>query len=250
MSLMQHTLALAGHGLRLLPLAPPQAEQLFPLIDAELWSGMAARRPECIEDLGQLFAARLEDPAALPFAIAHEDAIAHEETGALIGTTGLYELDPEHGRAEVGGTFFGRPYWGSGLNSASKLLLLGHAFESLGLSRIAFRVDTRNARSVKALVRMGAEYEGTLRAYRATYDGGSGSTPDATSASLRTTNVRTDTRIGPHIGMRVGPRIGMRVDTAVFSVLDHEWGSVRARLLDRLALQKGRAQDGRARDAA
>lgn len=105
---MRHTLALAGHGIRLVPLAPLQAEELFPLIDAELWAGMAARRPGTVQDLAQLFAARLEDPSSMPFAVAAEG------TGALIGTTGLHELSPEHGRGEVGGTFFGRAHWGSG----------------------------------------------------------------------------------------------------------------------------------------
>ncbi|MEA5454459.1 GNAT family protein [Sinomonas sp. JGH33] len=189
---MHHTVALAGHGVRLLPLAPLQAEQLFPLIDAELWSGMAARRPECVEELVGLFVARLDDPAALPFAVA--DAY----TGSLAGTTGLYELSAQHGRAEIGGTFFGRAYWGAGINPASKLLLMGHAFEDIGVSRVAFRVDTRNGRSAKALLNLGAVYEGTLREYRPGHDGG-------------------------------------RVDTAMFSVLGHEWPEVRGRLLDRLA---------------
>ncbi|BCT75835.1 N-acetyltransferase [Sinomonas cyclohexanicum] len=189
---MHHELTLAGHGVRLLPLSPLYAEQLFSHIDASLWSGMAARRPDSVEDLAALFAARLEDPATMPFAAA-DDA-----SGALVGTTGLYDVDLGHGRAEVGGTFFARPYWGSGANPASKYLLLSHAFEEMGLSRISFRVDTRNGRSAKALLTMGAVYEGTLRGYRPGHD-------------------------------------GARVDTAVFSVLEPEWPMVRGRLLSRLA---------------
>lgn len=189
---MHHELTFAEHGVRLLPLAPLHAEHLFGHIDDSLWSGMAARRPESVEDLAALFAARLEDPATLPFAAA--DAA----TGALVGTTGLYDVDVRLGRAEVGGTFFARPYWGSGMNPASKLLLLRHAFEDLALSRVAFRVDTRNGRSAKALQALGAVYEGTLRAYRPGHD-------------------------------------GARVDTAVFSVLEAEWPMVRGRLLARLA---------------
>lgn len=189
---MHHELTLAGHGVRLLPLSPLHAEHLFLHIDNSLWSGMAARRPDSVEDLAALFAARLEDPATIPF------AAADETTGALVGTTGLYDVDLSHGRAEVGGTFFARPYWGSGMNSASKLLVMGHAFEEMGLSRVAFRVDTRNGRSASALLKLGAVYEGTLRAYRPGHDGG-------------------------------------RVDTAVFSVLEAEWPMVRARLQAHLA---------------
>jgi RimJ/RimL family protein N-acetyltransferase len=188
---MHHTVALAGHGVRLLPLAALHAEQLFPLIDAELWSGMAARRPENVEELAGLFAARVADPEAVPFAVA-DDA-----TGTLMGATGLYDVSVTHGRAEIGGTFVGRAYWGTGVNKASKLLLMGHAFEQLGVNRVAFRVDTRNARSAGALLDLGAVYEGTLRAYRGGHEGG-------------------------------------RIDTAVFSVLDHEWPTVRTRLLERL----------------
>ncbi|MCH6470848.1 GNAT family N-acetyltransferase [Sinomonas terrae] len=229
---MQHRVSLAGHGVRLVPLAPLQAEQLFPLIDAELWSGMAAPRPETPEALARLFAMRLNDPGALPFAVAQDsvaegsvaagsiaadsvgtDSFADDMTGALIGTTGLYELNSEEGRTEVGGTFFGRAYWGSGANDASKLLLLGHAFDALGLSRVGFRVDTRNRRSAKALLRMGAQYEGTLRSYRAMGQATMGAEA--------------------------------RSDTAVFSVLDTEWSAVRARLLDRLA-----RRDETCRDAA
>lgn len=189
---MHHTVALAGHGVCLSPLAPLHAEQLFPLIDPELWSGMAAPRPESIEDLAGLFAARLEDPDAVPF------VVSETSTGSAVGATGLYELSAEHGRAEIGGTFFGRSWWGSGANPASKLLLMGHAFEALGISRVAFRVDTRNGRSARALIRLGAVYEGTLRGYRRGHESG-------------------------------------RIDTAVFSVLDHEWPAVRERLLGRLA---------------
>lgn len=203
---MHHALTLAGHGVRLLPLAPLHAEHLFGHIDESLWSGMAARRPESVEDLAELLAARLEDPSALPF------AAADESTGALVGTTGLYDVDTRLGRAEVGGTFFARAYWGAGMNPASKLLLLKHGFEDLALSRIAFRVDTRNGRSAKALLRLGAVYEGTLRAYRPGHD-------------------------------------GARVDTAVFSVLDAEWPLVRARLLARLAPSDA-SSDCAPRDAA
>jgi RimJ/RimL family protein N-acetyltransferase len=179
----------------MLPLAPLHAEQLFPLIDGELWSGMAAPRPETVEALAGLFAARLDDPQAVPFAVAEATA------GTLLGATGLYELSPQHGRAEIGGTFFSRPSWGTGVNAASKLLLMGHAFEAIGVNRIAFRVDTRNARSAKALLRLGAVYEGTLRGYRPDHE-------------------------------------GARVDTAVFSVLDREWPGVREQLLRRLARLK------------
>ena len=188
---MHHALTFASHGVRLLPLAPLHAEHLFGAIDPALWAGLAVPRPESVEDLASLFAARLEDPRALPF------AVADERTGTLAGATCLLELDLAQGRAEIGGTFFARPYWGSGMNAASKLLLLGHAFEGLGMARVAFRVDTRNERSARALARLGAVYEGTLRAHRPGHEGG-------------------------------------RIDTAVFSVLDHEWPAVRSRLLEHL----------------
>lgn len=189
---MQHDVALSGHGIRLMPLSPLHAAPLFEYVDAAMWAGMAAPRPSSAEDLARLFAARLADDTCIPF------AATDEQSGTVLGTTSLCEYSPAQGRLEIGGTFYGRRFWGSHVNPASKHLLLAYAFEELGVHRVAFRCDARNTRSAGAIARLGATYEGTLRGNRPSHDGGWS-------------------------------------DTAVFSILEDEWPAVSTLILERLA---------------
>jgi ribosomal-protein-alanine N-acetyltransferase len=81
-----------------------------------------------------------------------------------IGITGLSELSPRDRRAVVG-TWLGRPYWGTGANAESKALILALAFGTLGLQRISAYAHPDNARSIRALVRLGFVQEGVLVAW-------------------------------------------------------------------------------------
>jgi RimJ/RimL family protein N-acetyltransferase len=157
-----------------------------------MWAGMAARRPGSTGELAALFQSRLEDPATLPF------AVTDGRTGALLGTTSLRDYVPDQQRLEIGGTFYGRQFWGSHVNPASKHMLLAYAYEVLEVDRVAFRCDARNTRSATAIERLGAQFEGVLRGHRAAPGGG-------------------------------------RADTAVFSILSQEWPHVREDLRRRLA---------------
>lgn len=189
---MQHDVALTRHGISLVPLSPAHAGPLFDFVDSGMWSGMAAEQPLSAAELAELFASRLEDPATIPF------AVVEQRTGALLGTSSLCEYSPRQQRLEIGGTFYGRPFWGSHVNPAAKQLLLAYSFDVLDVHRVAFRCDARNTRSASAIQRLGASYEGTLRGHRFAPDGG-------------------------------------RCDTAVFSILRDEWPNVRESLLGRLA---------------
>lgn len=189
---MRHDIVLDGHGIRLVPLSPAHGAGLFDFVDSGMWAGMAAAMPATPAELASLFEARLDDPATLPF------AVTDRRTGALLGTTSLREYVPAQLRLEVGGTFYGRQFWGSHVNPASKHMLLAYAFGGLGVRRVGFRCDARNRRSAAAIERLGARYEGTLRGHRGAPDGG-------------------------------------RADTAVFSILAEEWPGVRAGLRQRLA---------------
>lgn len=122
---MHHESVLTGYGLSLLPLAPHHAEGLFDFVDATMWAGMAAPLPATAHELSGLFAARIEDPASLAF------AVTDQRTGALLGTTALNAFEAAQQRVEVGGTFFGRQFWGTHVNPASKHALLAFAFEVL-----------------------------------------------------------------------------------------------------------------------
>jgi RimJ/RimL family protein N-acetyltransferase len=86
--------------------------------------------------------------------------------------------------------------WGTGVNVECKLLLLAHAFERLGCSRVELKTDARNERSRAAMLALGASFEGIHR---------------------------------KHMRMPDGSR-----DTAWYSVVDDEWPAVRSRLEERL----------------
>jgi RimJ/RimL family protein N-acetyltransferase len=92
-------------------------------------------------------------------------------TGALIGTTSFYEIDPVSQSIAIGHTWLGRSYWGTGHNVESKLLLLTFAFESLGAVRVVWHTDIKNERSQAAIERLGAQREGVLRKHRLRRDG-------------------------------------------------------------------------------
>jgi ribosomal-protein-alanine N-acetyltransferase len=90
----------------------------------------------------------------LDFLVVHRDA-------GPIGVTGLSELAPRDRRATVG-TWFGRDWWGSGVNRESKAIIAALAFGHLGLDRLTAWANTRNGRSQVALERVGFRREGVL----------------------------------------------------------------------------------------
>jgi RimJ/RimL family protein N-acetyltransferase len=131
----------------------------------------------------------IENPATLAFAV--------ELRGRFVGRTTLYDLVPGL-KTEIGNTIYAREVWGGEVNPAAKLLLFEHAFEVLGLQRVALRCDHRNTRSHRAILRLGATFEGTLRRFRPAAD-------------------------------------GTIADIDYFSVLREEWPAVRAGLEQRLS---------------
>ncbi|MGC4805468.1 bifunctional pyridoxamine 5'-phosphate oxidase family protein/GNAT family N-acetyltransferase [Micromonospora sp. DT233] len=92
-------------------------------------------------------------------------------TGAVVGTTSFYEVDPAARAVAIGYTWLGRPWWRTGINTEAKLLLLTHAFEELGAVRVYWQTDLRNERSQRAIERLGATREGVLRKHRLRPDG-------------------------------------------------------------------------------
>jgi RimJ/RimL family protein N-acetyltransferase len=99
-------------------------------------------------------------------------AIVSASTGEVLGSTRFMEIRLEHLRAEIGWTWVARPAWSTGVNIETKLLLLGHAFETAGLRRVEFKTDARNERSRGALLALGATFEGILRKHMVVRDGG------------------------------------------------------------------------------
>jgi RimJ/RimL family protein N-acetyltransferase len=88
----------------------------------------------------------------------------------LIGLTNYIGFDAANGVTEIGGTYITPDARGTGVNDIMKRLMIDHAFD-LGYRRIEFRVDSRNARSQAAVLKLGAQHEGTLRKNRVTWTG-------------------------------------------------------------------------------
>lgn len=92
-------------------------------------------------------------------------------TGAVAGTTSLYEVNPAAQTLAIGHTWLGRSWWRTGHNTESKLLLLSYAFDDLGAARVVWHTDIYNTRSQAAIERLGATREGVLRKHRIRRDG-------------------------------------------------------------------------------
>lgn len=106
--------------------------------------------------LGSL-AAKREEGVLLDFVVVHRD-------DGVIGVTGLSELSARNRHATVG-TWFGRDWWGRGVNAESKALIGALGFGRLGLERLTAWANARNGRSQAALERVGFRREGVLRSW-------------------------------------------------------------------------------------
>lgn len=93
------------------------------------------------------------------------------ETGEIIGSTSFGHIDWIEKDIEIGWTWLGKEYIGSGINKHMKFLMMEHAFDTMGIERLELRTDEKNIRSRKAMEKVGATYDGTLRNHRATQGG-------------------------------------------------------------------------------
>jgi RimJ/RimL family protein N-acetyltransferase len=82
---------------------------------------------------------------------------------AYAGSTRFYDYSAHHAATQLGYTWYGKEFQGTGLNKNCKYLLLEFAFEKLGLERVEFRADNNNARSIAAMKSLGCTVEGILR---------------------------------------------------------------------------------------
>lgn len=92
------------------------------------------------------------------------------DSGEVVGMTNYIDPDPANGVVEIGGTYIAPRVRGGPFNATVKRLMIDHAF-GCGFSRIEFRIDTRNGRSMRAVEKLGARHEGTLRRNRVTWTG-------------------------------------------------------------------------------
>lgn len=186
---------LDGTHVRLEALSAAHVDDLWAASqDDDLWRWMPFFRPSSVERMGAIVDTCLADRGRgrlLPW------ATIDRASGRAVGFTSYLDVVPEHLRVEIGGTWIGRPWWRTAINTEAKLLMLGRAFDDLGARRVSLKTDSENLRSQAAIERLGALREGALRAHMVRPDG----------------TART---------------------TVYFSLLSDEWPAARQRLVDRL----------------
>jgi RimJ/RimL family protein N-acetyltransferase len=90
---------------------------------------------------------------------------------AYAGSTAFLNISNADDRLEIGATWYGKDFQGTGLNRNCKFLLLQYAFDNLGAERVEFKTDERNVASRKAIEKIGGQFEGTLRRHMLMHDG-------------------------------------------------------------------------------
>jgi N-acetyltransferase len=98
--------------------------------------------------------------------------VYEKKSGRYAGSTRFYDIQPANETLQLGYTWYGREFQGTGLNKHCKFLLLSFAFEELLMKRVEFRADARNEKSIKAMKSIGCTVEGILRSNSITREGG------------------------------------------------------------------------------
>lgn len=152
---------LSGDLVAIEPLGAEHAAGLLAAAEAEeVFAWLPYPRPADLEQAKEWIEDALTDRRAdrrLPF------AILSAADRSVIGSTSFWDFDANNAHVEIGSTWLSRDSWGTGRNAEAKLLLMAHAFETLGLERVAFRTDILNERSQRAIERLGATREGVHR---------------------------------------------------------------------------------------
>ncbi|MFG1868164.1 bifunctional pyridoxamine 5'-phosphate oxidase family protein/GNAT family N-acetyltransferase [Micromonospora arborensis] len=161
--------SLHGEHVRLEPLELAHADELHAATaDEEVWRHLSVALPTAPAGTAEVVGTALT-------AQHRGERVAWVQrcavTGAVVGTTSYYDIDPARRTVAIGHTFLGRPWWRTGINTEAKLLLLSRAFDDLGAVRVVWHTDIRNVRSQVAIERLGATREGVLRMHRQRPDG-------------------------------------------------------------------------------
>jgi RimJ/RimL family protein N-acetyltransferase len=159
---------LVGHGVRLEPLAREHHDGLVAAAqDGELWTLWFTSVPAPEETHAYISAALAGREAGhmLPW------AVRDLATGTIVGSTRYHDIVAGIDRVEIGYTWYARRCQKSHVNTACKLLLLGHAFESLGCAVVGLRTDNFNFTSQRAIEALGAKKDGVIRHHAPRRDG-------------------------------------------------------------------------------
>lgn len=187
-------IALEGHGMRLEPLTHEHLDGLVKAAsDGKLWElwYTSVPAPKQTEDYVDSALAGQFAGHMLPW------AVRELESGRIVGSTRYHDIVPAIDRVEIGYTWYSKSAQRTHVNTACKLLLLGHAFDSLGCQVVGLRTDNFNFASQQAIEALGAKKDGVIRHH----------------ALRRDATVR---------------------DTFIYSILAEEWRDVRRHLELRL----------------
>jgi N-acetyltransferase len=159
---------LEGHGVRLEPLTAAHRDGLAAgVTDGRLWELWYTVVPHP-DDVAKYIADALAGQDAgkmLPW------AVRELASGTIVGCTRYHDIVAEIDRVEIGYTWYGASWQRSRVNTACKLLLLSHAFETLGCQVVGLRTDNFNFASQKAIERLGAKKDGVIRHHLPRRDG-------------------------------------------------------------------------------
>jgi len=161
-------IALEGNGVRLEPLAPAHADGLRQAAsDGELWTLWYTSVPAPAEVEAYIESALAGQAAAtmLPW------AVRELATGAIVGSTRYHDIVAAIDRVEIGYTWYAKSWQRSHVNTACKLLLFGHAFDTLGCRVVGLRTDNFNFASQQAIAGLGAKRDGIIRHHQPRRDG-------------------------------------------------------------------------------
>lgn len=198
---ISHPLMLAGDLVELHPVEAEYLDDLFAVgADREIWRLTSVDYSDPLIFYPN-FRAALRDRAE---GRAYPLLIRLRGNGRIIGTTRLLELHPQDKKAEIGVTWMASAFWGGGVNIECKQLLLDYCFETLDANRVQFRAKADNARSRRALEKIGATFEGVMR----------------------------KDKIEPN---------GKPRDTAFYSILREEWPELKLRLAAQLTAARSRS---------
>ncbi len=152
------------------PLQPDDCDNLryFSLNEPEIWtySLQKAAGEENLKKYIEFAISARQNGVEYPF------IVYDKRQNKYAGSTRFYDIQLQHQTLQLGYTWYGKEFQGTGLNKHCKYLLLQFAFEQIGMERVEFRADNNNLRSIAAMKSIGCVVEGVLRSHANKVEGG------------------------------------------------------------------------------
>lgn len=156
------------NGVRLEPLSLSHEEGLAnAAADGRLWELRITSVPEPQETRAYIESALAMRESGSRFAFA----VIDDASGKVLGSTSYHDIVPALKRVEIGYTWYRQSVQRTHVNTTCKLLMMGHAFDTLGCPVVGWRTDNFNFASQRAIERLGARKDGVIRHHAPRRDG-------------------------------------------------------------------------------